>query len=122
MNVSNLDVKFIVGELKKIDNQGHLGRVTLTLLELIKAYDISENVDFLYEAIDLAMWLVETKADDVALINLYQCFFRNRGLTEEEENKLDDIIEKNTGNYQIKAAAYILLNDSSLCSRASALI
>lgn len=119
VKISNLDVKFIVGELKKINNQGHLGRVTLTLLELIKAYDMNENKVFLDEAINLAMWLVETEDDEVAFINLYQCYFRERGLSEEEKNKLDDIIEKNKDNHQIKAAAYILLEDSR---RANSLI
>lgn len=76
---------------------------------MIKAYDITRNQVLLEETIRLADWLKQADETDISLINLLQCYYRKRELSEEEENMLEDMIVRNREDKQICAAAYILL-------------
>lgn len=107
--ISNLNFGIIVDELIQTKNPGHCSRTIFTLLEMIKAYDITRNQVLLEEAIRLADWLKQADETDISLINLLQCYYRKRELSEEEENMLEDMIVRNREDKQICAAAYILL-------------
>lgn len=113
VSISNLNPKMVVDELIRIRNEGHISRVNLTLLEMIKAYDIVKEQVVLEEALRLAEWINQVDATDISMINLLQCHYRKRCLTEEEECVLEDIIIHNRDNQQISAAAYILLGKSN---------
>ena len=110
--ISNLNFGIIVDELIQTNNSGHISRTIFTLLEMLKAYDITKNQALLEEAIRLADWLKQTDETDISLINLLQCHYRKRELNEEEENVLEDMIARNRKDKQICAAAYILLGKS----------
>lgn len=110
--ISNLNFGIIVDELIQTNNSGHISRTIFTLLEMLKAYDITKNQALLEEAIRLADWLKQTDETDISLINLLQCHYRKRELNEEEENVLEDMIARNREDKQICAAAYILLGKS----------
>ncbi len=116
-SVSNMDIGLIVDEMMTMDNSSHLSRVVLTLLEMIKAYDIKKNTQLLEEATRLAKWLCEKEESDISMVNLYQCYFRKRELSDEEKVVLDKIVENNQENIAIKAAACILLKDTRKANR-----
>jgi len=110
--ISNLNFDVIVDELVQMNNPGHISRTTLTLLEMLKAYDKIKNQMLLETAMRLADWLKQVDETDVALINLLQCYYRTREMNEEEENTLEDMIARNREDRQLCAAAYILLGNS----------
>lgn len=110
--ISNLNFDVIVDELVQMNNSGHISRTTLTLLEMLKAYDKIKNQMLLEAAMRLADWLKQVDETDVALINLLQCYYRTREMNEEEENTLEDMIARNREDRQLCAAAYILLGNS----------
>lgn len=109
---SNLDFDIIVNELIQTNNPGHISRTTLTLLEMLKAYDNTKDSMLLESAIRLADWLKQVDETDVSLINLLQCHYRKREMNEEEENMLEDIIARNREDRQVCVAAHILLGNS----------
>ena len=110
--ISNLNFDIIVDELVQTNNPGHISRTTLTLLEMLKAYDKIQNQMLLEAATRLADWLNQVDETDVSLINLLQCYYRKREMNEEEENTLEDMIARNREDRQLCAAAYILLGNS----------
>ncbi len=110
--ISNLNFDVIVDELVQMNNSGHISRTTLTLLEMLKAYDKIKNQMLLEAAMRLADWLKQVDETDVALINLLQCYYRTQEMNEEEENTLEDMIARNREDRQLCAAAYILLGNS----------
>lgn len=110
--ISNLNFEIIVDELIRTNNPGHISRTIFTLLEMLKAYDITKNQVLLEETIRLADWLREVDETDISLINLLQCHYRKRELNEDEENMLEDMVAHNREDKQICAAAYILLGKS----------
>ena len=110
--ISNLNFDIIVDELVQTNNPGHISRTTLTLLEMLKAYDKIQNQVLLEAAMRLADWLNQVDETDVALINLLQCYYRKREMNEEEENTLEDMIARNREDRQLCAAAYIVLGNS----------
>lgn len=112
ISISNLNVRAVVDELISINNRGHNEKVNITLLELIKAYDNVKKEVMLEEAIRLASWLYDVEKTDIALINLFQCYLRKRGLTEEEEEQVVRIVASNQEDTLIKAGAYILLRNT----------
>lgn len=71
-------------ELLQTNNSGHISRTTLTLLEMLKAYDKIQNQMLLEAATRLADWLNQVDETDVSLINLLQCYYRKREMDEEE--------------------------------------
>lgn len=115
--ISNLNFEIIVDELVQTTNSGHISRTMSTLLEMLKAYDITKNQMLLEATIRLADWLKQVDETDVSIINLLQCHYRKRELDEDEENMLEDMISRNREDKQICAAAYILLGKSKRAKR-----
>lgn len=83
------------------------------LLELLKAYDMSNNEIILTTALAFAKWLINTTEKElpyaIKLLNLYQVYKRQRKLNNKEMKKLYDLIEGNQTNYDILVGAYLLL-------------
>ena len=107
--ISNLNLRIIVDELIQTNNQGHISRTIVTLLEMLKAYDITKKQGLLDAAIRLADMIKQVDKTDVSQINLLQCYYRKRELTEDEENMLENMIARNREDKPICAAAYTLL-------------
>lgn len=57
-------------------------------MEMIKAYDTSHKQSLLEDAIQLAEWISKIAETDISRINLLQCNYRQKGLSEDEENVL----------------------------------
>jgi len=110
--ISNLNFDIIVDGLKDINNQGHIIRTKLTLLEMLKAYDKNRNSRLLDSACRLAYWIKEVDENVISTINLFQCYYRKRVLTDDEEIILEELLISHRTDKKICLAAYILLGKS----------
>ena len=73
------------------------------------------NNETLETAANLSKWLTEKEPDNlIHYINLYQCYRRQRKLTDDETHKLCRLLEEDGINDSIKVAAYILLDSKQL--------
>ena len=92
-------------------------RANQVLLELLKAYDRSGNMDFLETAAEFSAWIMTATEQelqyDIRLLNDLQIKKRQRNLTQEEETKLVQIAENQSATEQIRVGAYLLLNQQT---------
>lgn len=113
---SNMDLSIIEKSFMEHHNEGHYERLTQCTLEMIKAYDIDDKLmDVLKVAESLNKWLLEEQPDSILhIINLYQCYARERSLTENEKKALRDMIKREGINNAEMAGIYILLKSKEL--------
>ncbi|MCG8541347.1 MAG: hypothetical protein MJA82_15645 [Clostridia bacterium] len=87
------------------------------LLNIIKAYDETQDIDYLDSSLGICTWLKENNpSNPVHLINEYQIYSRQRELTQEEVARLKNMIEnqKNHTEYiSLLCCINILLNKFS---------
>lgn len=118
IKVDNCTCKQIVDELKMIDNDGHYFNSNLLLLEILKAYDKTNENQYLDEALRLAKWLRKAEClKGISTINYYQCMKRKGLLSEEQEEELINLIEEYDSDNEIKAASYILIENYKMAKR-----
>lgn len=118
MHISNINFEKIVQDVLSIENEGHFIKTNQLLLEMLKAFDKRNNDVLINTAISIATWLVEKeKEKDIAIINLYQCYFRMRRLTYEEIDTLYDIIKRRKEDIFLIVGAYILLEENRMTHR-----
>lgn len=88
----------------------------LTLLELIKAYDMSGDtkVTILDTALEVAEWLKDVQdavlEEEIVLLNYLQVIKRKRALTSEEEKLLWKLLSSSNISDECKLGAYLLLD------------
>lgn len=110
--ISNLRYDKIEAEIMSIENSGHYIRTNQILLEMLKAYDINHDKELLRSATRIAEWLLEKDEDkDIAYINLFQCYIRDRKLEEVELEVLDEILQNRMDNTAVSLGVNILLQD-----------
>ena len=113
LRVDNLNLDFVVEDYKALEPTTLLVEFcNNTILELIKAYDLSKKICFLHTAKELED-LIEKAPDADAMvcaINRLQIAFRERDLTFEEKSELFSIIS-NTENALYRIGAFLLLNE-----------
>lgn len=113
---SNIDLRIIESSFMEHHNEGHYERMTYCILEMIKAFDTDATlVDVLKLAERLNEWLLEEQPDSIHhIINLYQCYVRERSLTEDEKQQLLNMLRREGLNNAEMAAIYILLESKEL--------
>ena len=112
VKISNLRFDKMEKELFSIENKGHLQRVNWMMLEMIKAYDETKRDALIYSAIRIGRWLSDKDNDtDIAILNVYQCYYRIRNLSDEELEVLENIVERRKDNLSVMLGAYILLEN-----------
>ena len=116
IKASNLVIEKVIEDFKNYDNEVHLERLVLCVLELIKAYDLDNTKsEFLNYAIDLCQWLKEKNPENIIhTINEYQCYLRQRKLSTDELNVLSEIAIDNTDNNMILAGVNTLMGNKTL--------
>lgn len=118
IRADNCTCKQIVDELITIDNDGHYCDSNLVLLEMLRAFDKSKDKQILAEALRLANWLRKAEClGGISEINFYQCIKRQHDLSEEQEDDLLKLVDIYNDNEEIKAGAYILLENSKMAMR-----
>lgn len=88
----------------------HINRVTMLLLEMLRAYDKNKSDKLLEASERLAIWLMENKlegSENIAIINLIQIKQRKGTIDEQDKEQILNILTSDV-NEQIKAACYIL--------------
>lgn len=115
LNISNLNLAIVEKSFKEHENSQHYMRTTNCALEMIKAFDSNnQKIELLKTAERLFDWLIEKNVDNYSnLINLYQCYKRQRSLTDAEIEKLNEILCE-TDDQMEKAGVQILLDNRRL--------
>ena len=95
-------------------NAIHYQRTIACTLEIIKAFDKTHNASFLKAAIDIFNWLLENDSNsrDLCIMNLYQCYIRERKLSLSEKANLYNMLDKYKGNASMLAGLLILLGEN----------
>lgn len=116
---SNLVLDKVIEGFKKFDNEGHLEKLVLCILEMIKAYDEdNKRNDLLEGAKELCTWMREKKPDDlVHKINYLQCCLRERNLSDKEIEELSNIVVDKTIDSSILAGVHILLGSKAMAKK-----
>ena len=109
--ISNYDYEKARKSLFAIENQGHLERVNMHMLEMIKAFDSSNNNIFLDEAERISVWLCEKNNSDMYIVNFLQICKRRGQLSDENIDKLLELEERNRDNLQMMIGINILLEN-----------
>lgn len=118
IKISNLRFDRMEEEIFSIENSGHFVRVNLMMLEMIGAYDINKNDALIQSAIRIGIWLIDKDNDaDLAVLNVYQCYYRIRKLSDEELDILDNIARRRENNPSVMLGAYILLENNRKAKR-----
>ena len=85
---------------------------------MISAYDVTKNYALIQSAIKIGIWLIDKDNDaDLAVLNVYQCYYRIRKLSDEELDILDNIAHRREDNASIMLGAYILLENNRKAKR-----
>ena len=90
------------------------------LLQLLLAYDRSQNTDQLKAAEELNEWIIQQKdktMQSISILNRLQIIKRYREFTMEEMDCLYDLIENATFDRLIKVAAYLLLDNQEMAQK-----
>ena len=113
--VDNLDLTVVLNDLKKIVfSKGYGEATTLLGLELIKAYDVSNRIEFLEAASSIFKWLQQMEHDNLIYkLNELQIVRRQRIFTKEENKFLIQEQTRNNGKHRVLCAINILLENKS---------
>lgn len=115
----NLVLDRVIDGFKQYDNKGHLEKLVLCILEMIKAYDADESKkELLAGAKELCAWMEEKKPDDIIhRINYLQCCKRERELTNEEIDELSEIVVNKEADNVLLAGIHILLGSKNMAKK-----
>lgn len=114
---SNIDLPVIINKITQIPiSQVYINQVTLFLLELLKAYDSSENKrkDILTAAENLQAWILRNdqySPKEVLTLNSMQIKKRKGHLSPEDIHDLNQIANNKEQFPDILAGAYLLIDD-----------
>ena len=118
IKADNITCMQIVDDLMLYDNDGHYNNSNFILLEMIKAYDQTNNIEFIDEAIRLAEWLKKADClEGISTINYLQCVSRRTKLSEEQDSELIDLLDRFNNNEVMKAGIHILLENYKMANR-----
>lgn len=99
-----------------------ISQANALILELIRAYDVTNNKEILNAAKDLSKWLLINDSfdlflsRDIRMLNYLQIIKRSRELNDDEILDLNDIINKSNDDACI-AGAYIILGNFSKANK-----
>ena len=111
---SNIIIEKIRTSFMKYDNQGHRERTVFSILEMIKAYDLSKKEELLEVALELCKWLEDKEPENsVHVINRIQCEIRLREISDTEIAELMTILQTDI-DQQSQAGIQILMGNKRL--------
>ncbi len=95
--IDNLRLQSVIEDFKRIEPQQCIAdQGNLTMLELLKSYDATQNFDFLEAAKQMFSWLetMQYIEEEIMTLNLFQIIRRERALNFTEKQKLFGITSK----------------------------
>lgn len=114
LSVDNINYDNVVADFKKFTpHQFSVENINFVMLEMLKAYDQRKNDELLKAAKELTRWLLnqtEFLPKEISQINYLQIIRRERELTYQEKQELNNIVA-NTEDIGYKVGALILLNE-----------
>ncbi len=115
VKVDNIRCNQIVDDFIKYENEINFYYANIVLLEIIKSYDKTKDIDILDEATRLAGWLNKLHNYDMYhKINYYQCLYRKGNLSIEQQEDILEHISEYSDNLSIKAGIYILADQKNM--------
>lgn len=114
LNISNMNLDVLMKSYQEYDNQEHIERVNLSILEMIQAYDIdNKRVDLLEAAQELSKWLSDSReANSIYVLNYLQCIRRQREFEDVEIKELNDLANAESDNKTIQFGIQVLLENT----------
>lgn len=113
--ISNMDYEVLTESFKEYNNQYHLERVVASVLNMLLAFDETNNIDLLNAALKICHWLCSLDGEYyVYKLNLFQCIKRQRQLTSEEYKELNDIGREDKDNLELQFGTQTLLGNKQL--------
>lgn len=113
--IDNLRLQSVIDDFKRIEpQQCTADQGNLVMLELLKAYDTTQDLDFLEAAKQMFFWLetVQYIEEEVMTLNLLQIIRRERVLHHTEKQKLFSIVSKSKA-LRSRIGALILLDETA---------
>ena len=113
INYDNINYFKMLEDFKRFNSEGHYNRVNVLGLNLIMAYDETNNKKYLKSAKEIFQWLCNVDKGDetLYLMNLYQCNIREGLLTEEEKSKIYEMIIEYKDVPKFLGGLYCLLKE-----------
>ena len=115
LKIQNIQPELFLPSFQKVEAEDKYTRANLFLLELLEAYDKSNDTrkDLLKAASELSRWLCDTPEKyldyHIKYLNRYQEFKRERGLNIDEITELWKIAEDSITDDVYKLGAFLLL-------------
>lgn len=123
LKLSNIDYDYIINEYEELapHNSQIFIMANETLNMLLKAYDKKPKGVFLEATNRIARFLLKSETpwftEAGKLLDIYQIIRRQRKFTEDEENILYEIAEKDSTSSFDKLGAYLLLGENKIAKR-----
>jgi len=125
LELGNIDYEAILLDYESFNDESNYAAQNRTLLEMLKAYDQSndERKDILAFAEKMALSLLNRQRDEngnerpMYQLNLFQTIKRTRALTRQEQTKIYEIAEDISQDEDMRTGAYLLL-DNQLAAEA----
>ena len=115
VRIDNIRYDVLLPSFQRLEHHNEtFSRATLFLLELIKAYDLSENTEFLNVADSFADWIMTATEEEIPFaikyLNKLQITKRHRDLNHNEIQELYSIIEAPNTPEDVLVGCYLLLD------------
>lgn len=120
LKLNNIRFDLLLPSFQKvIQNRETIIRANFFLLDLLEAYDRSNNrVEIITTAQDFSDWIMTASEDelpyDIRILNKLQVIKRQRTLDDKEKEELFRIIESSNSKEEILIGAYLLLDQQNM--------
>ena len=118
IKLSNINYEMMLSSYQRVLETSNLcySQVNQDVLNLIMAYDKTDNPEQIKAAKELIEWLFTKStgfSQEILIVNSLQIYKRERDLFAEEKEKLIEIGAENT-DLNVKVAAYLLLDNQDM--------
>lgn len=123
LKINNLRIEALLSSYQKVDSKDKYIRANWFLLDLLLAYDNSEEQrkDLLQVAEEFAVWIKDFDNDSleypIKMLNYYQIIKRKRSFNIEEISELWNIADNSSTSDFCKVGAYLLLDQQVPANR-----
>lgn len=120
---NNIKYNVLLSSFKKIKRYKEtIGLINNFLLNLILAYDKTKKEDLILTAKEFSKWISSEFTEEelsysIKILNNFQIIKRLRNLTEQEKEKIYEILEDKNINNEIRFGSYVLLGQKAIAKR-----
>lgn len=120
---NNIKYNVLLSSFKKVKRyKKTIDLINNFLLNLILAYDKTKKEDIILTAEEFSKWIFSEFTEEelsysIKILNNFQIVKRLRNLTEQEEEKIYEILEDENINNEIRFGSYVLLGQKAAAKR-----